>query len=208
MWIRFPEVCDDQENVITKITAHLKKFKSPVCSSFAMKMGTGSIILSLACHKHVEDIIKLGRVEIPGMPHPLMLQCGHQIEIENTFELAIMGLTDDIDGVEAILKCWLAETFIVDGESTLARVHSSPDASEALIFHMTMWEAAIRVLSSTMAELFTQTFGCKYPSLITPQSIYAINHKGLWRNKTIRKTFVKGSESMTKNFKALVKCSL
>ena len=203
MWIRFPEVRDDQENVITKITAHLEKFKSPVCSSFAMKTGASGVILSLACHKHVEDIMKLGRVEIPGMPHPLTPQRGHQIEIKNAFKLAIMGLTDNIDGVEAILERWLAETFIVDGESTLAGVRSSPDASEALIFHMTTWEAATRVLSSTTAELFTQTFGCKYPSLVTPQSVYAINHKGLWRNKTIHETFVKGSESMTENFKAL-----
>jgi hypothetical protein len=180
MWIRFPEVHDDQENMITKITTHLEKFKSPVCSSFAMKTGAGGVILSLACHNHVDSLMKLGRVDIPGMLHPLTPQRGRQIEIENAFELAIMGLTDDIDGVETILERWLAETFIVNGESTLAGVRSSPDASEALIFHMTTWEAATRVLSSTTAELFHHTFGRKYPSLVTPQSVYAINHKGLW----------------------------
>ena len=92
MWIRFPEVRDDQENMITKITTYLKKYKTPVCSSFAMK--TGGVIFSLACHNHVEDIMKLGRVDVPGMPHPLTPQRGRQIEIENAFELAIMGLTD------------------------------------------------------------------------------------------------------------------
>ena len=202
MWLRFPEVRDDQENMITKITAHLeKKFKSPVCSSFAMK--TGGVIVSLACHKHVDGIMKLGRVDIPGVQHPLTPQRGRQIEIENAFELAIMGLTDDIDGIETILECWLADTFIVDGESTLAGVRSSSDASEALIFHMTTWEAATKVLSATTAELFHHTFGRKYPSLVAPQSVYAINHKGLWRNKTIRETFNKGSESMTENLKLL-----
>ena len=201
MWIRFPEVREDQENTITKITAHLEKFKSPVCSSFAMK--TGGVIFSLACHKHVEDLMKLGRVVIPGVPHPLTPQRGRQIEIENAFELAIMGLTDEIDGVEAIIERWLTETFVVDGESTLAGIQSSPDASKALVFHMTTWEAATKVLSSTTAELFNQTFGRKYPTLVAPQSVYAINHKGLWRNKTIRETFTKGSESMTENFKTL-----
>jgi len=190
--------------MITKITAHLeKKFKSPVCSSFAMKTGAGGIILSLACHKHVDGIMKLGRVDIPGVQHPLTPQHGRQIEIENAFELAIMGLTDDIDGIETILECWLADTFMVNGESTLAGVRSSPDASEALIFHMTTWEAATKVLSSMTAELFHHTFGHKYPSLVAPQSVYTINHKGLWRNKTIRETFNKGSESMTENFKLL-----
>jgi len=203
MWIRFPEVRDNQENMIMKITAHFEKFKSPVCSSFAMKTGAGGIILSLACHKHIESIMKLGRVDIPGVPHPLTPQRGHQIEIENAFELAIMGLTDEIDGVKTILERWLTETFVVDGESTLAGIWSSPDASEALVFHMTTWQAATKVLSSSTAELFNQTFSRKYPTLVAPQSIYAINHKCLWRNKTIHETFTKGSESMTKNFKAL-----
>ena len=198
MWLRFPEVHDGQENMITKIMAHLeKKFKSPVCSSIAMK--TGGIILSLACHKHVDGVIKLGRVDIPGVQHPLTPQCGCQIEIKNAFELTIMGLTDNIDGIETILECWLADTFIVDGESTLAGVRSSSDASEALIFHMTTWEAATKVFSVMTAELFHHTYGCKYPSLVAPQSVYAINHKGLWRNKTIHETFNKESESMTKN---------
>ncbi|KIK04137.1 hypothetical protein K443DRAFT_130973 [Laccaria amethystina LaAM-08-1] len=196
MWVRFPEVCEDQESMIMK-------FKSPVCSSFAMKTGAGGIILTLVCHKHVEGIMKLGRVNIPGVLHPLTPQHGRQIEIENTFELAIMGLTDEIDSVEAILERWLTETFVVDGELTFAGIWSSPDASEALIFHMTMWEAATKVLSSTTAELFNQTFGRKYPTLVAPQSVYAINHKGLWRNKTICETFAKGSESMTENFKTL-----
>ena len=153
MWLRFPEVHDDQENMIMKIMAHLeKKFKSPVCSSFAMK--TGSVILSLACHKHVDGVMKLGRVDIPGVQHPLMPQHGHQIEIENAFELTIMGLTDNIDSIKTILKRWLADTFIVDGESTLAGVRSSSDASEALIFHMTTWEAATKVLSALVATTF------------------------------------------------------
>jgi len=147
--------------------------------------------------------MKLGRVEIPGVPHPLTPQCGCQIEIENAFELAIMGLTDEIDSVETILEKWLTETFVVDGKSTLAGIRSSADASEALIFHMTTWQAATRVLSSLTAELFNQTFGCKYPMLMAPQSVYTVNHKGLWRKKTICKTFTKGSESMTENFKAL-----
>ena len=55
-----------------KITVHFEKFKSLVCSSFAMKMGAGSVILTLTCHKHVEGIMKLGRVNIPRVPHPLM----------------------------------------------------------------------------------------------------------------------------------------
>ena len=145
--------------MITKITAHLEKFKSPVCSSFAMK--TGGVIFSLACHKHVEDLMKLGRVVVPGVPHPLTPQCGRQIEIENAFELAIMGLTDEIDSVEAIIERWLTETFVVDGESTLAVIQSSPDASKALVFHMTTWEAATKVLSSTTTELFNQTFAAQ-----------------------------------------------
>jgi len=203
MWIRFPEIRDDQENMITKITAHFEKLKTPVCSSFAMKTGAGGVILSLACHKHVESVMKLGRVDIPGVPHPLTPQCGRQIEIENAFELVIMGLTDEIDGVETILERWLTETFVVDGESTLAGIRSSPDASEALVFHMTTWQAATRVLSSTTAELFNQMFGRKYPTLVTPQSVYAVNHKGLWRNKTIRETFTKGSESMNESLKSL-----
>ncbi|EDR05271.1 uncharacterized protein LACBIDRAFT_329992 [Laccaria bicolor S238N-H82] len=203
MWIRFPEIRDEQENMIMKITAHFEKLKTPVCSSFTMKTGAGGVILSLACHKHIESIMKLGRVDIPGVLHPLMPQRGRQIEIEDDFELAIMGLTDEIDSVKTILESWLIETFVVNGKSTLAGIRSSPDMSEALVFHMTTWQVATRVLSSTTAKLFNQTFGHKYPTLITPQSIYAINHKGLWRNKTIHKTFNKGSELMNESLKTL-----
>ena len=108
--------------MLAKITMHFEKLKTPICSSFAMKTGVGGVILSLACHKHVDSVMKLGRVDIPGVPHPLTPQCGRQIEIENAFELAIMGLTDEIDGVETILESWLTETFVVDGESTLAGI--------------------------------------------------------------------------------------
>ena len=76
MWIRFPEVRDDQDNMLTKITAHFEKLKTPICSSFAMKTGAAGVILSLACHKHVESVMKLGSVDIPGVPHPLTPQRG------------------------------------------------------------------------------------------------------------------------------------
>lgn len=70
-----------------------------------------------------------------------------------------MGLTDKVDSVEAILQSWLTETFVVDGESTLAGVQSFLDTTEVLVFHMTTWQAATRVLSYLTAKLFNQTFG-------------------------------------------------
>jgi len=60
-----------------------------------------------------------------------------------------MGVPDDYEDMDQLLKEWITQNFLVDGESTLAGYRASPDEPEAFIFHMTTWKATKAVLSQS-----------------------------------------------------------
>ncbi|KAF8218814.1 hypothetical protein L208DRAFT_1347044, partial [Tricholoma matsutake] len=104
--------------------------------------------------------------------------------------------------VDQMLKAQLMNNFVSDGESTLASTQVPSSKPEAFVFHMTTWDATLKVLSPATAELFSQDFS-KYKSLVPPQSVYGVNNKGLWRRTSVHKEFVKGSVSMNKALQAI-----
>jgi len=114
-----------------------------------------------------------------------------------------MGVPDDYEDMDQLLKEWITQNFLVDGESTLAGYRASPDEPEAFIFHMMTWKATKAVLSTR--KLFEADF-TKYPTLIYPHTIHEVNTTGIWKIVgNIRSDFVKGAESMNDMIKALTR---
>lgn len=208
MWVRFPELREDVSNPSfqsesrDKLQRWAKTKGLPVCSSFPGKPG---VTLTMASPHHVDSIVKMGTILVPGFPSRLKVARCRQIEILNAFEMVIMGVPDYYEGLDQLLKEWLIQKFLVDGESTLAGYRTSPDEPEAFIFHMTTWEATKTVLSSSARRLFEADFA-KYPTMIFPRTVHEVNTIGVWKlSGNIRSDFAKGAESMNDTMKALTR---
>ena len=116
-----------------------------------------------------------------------------------------MGVPDDYEDIDQLLKEWLTQNFLIDGESTLAGYRSSPDEPEAFIFHMTTWKATRAVLSPSARQLFEVDFA-KYPTIIYPRTVHEVNMTGVWKlSGNIRNDFAKGAELMNDTIKALTR---
>ena len=92
MYVRFPDLnaaSGDQGPPKEKLLQWAKTKNYPVCQSFA---NPGGIILSFANPSHVDHIISLGTHMIKGFTHPLWTLPARQIEIQNVFEMVIMGV--------------------------------------------------------------------------------------------------------------------
>jgi hypothetical protein len=207
-WIRFPELRDDSTNPSfqsesrDKLLRWAKTKALPVSSSF---LGKGGVTLSMASPHHVDTVVNAGTVLVPGFPNPLRVARGRQIEICNAFEIVIMGVPDDYEDMDQLLKEWITQNFLVDGESTLAGYRASPDEPEAFIFHMTTWKATKAVLSQSTRKLFEADFA-KYPTLIYPRTVHEVNTTGVWKIVgNIRGDFAKGADSMNDTIKALTR---
>ena len=79
MWICFPNLKQDTTSPSFQSESHDKllhwaKTKGlPVCSSF---LGKGSITLSMASPQHVDSVVNLGTILVPGFSSPLKVTCG------------------------------------------------------------------------------------------------------------------------------------
>lgn len=192
MWVRFPELREDVSN---------PSFQSESRD----KLQRWAKTKGLPTPHHVELIVKMGTILVPGFPSRLKVARCRQIEILNAFEMVIMGVPDYYEGLDQLLKEWLIQKFLVDGESTLAGYRTSPDEPEAFIFHMTTWEATKTVLSSSARRLFEADFA-KYPTMIYPRTVHEFNTIGVWKlSGNIRSDFAKGAESMNDTMKALTR---
>jgi len=205
-WIHFPELKDDTTNPSfqskswDKLLCWVRTKALPVCNSF---LGKGGVTLSMASPHHVDTMINAGTVLVPRFPSPLRVVCGWQIKIHNTFEIIIMGIPDDYEDMDQLLKEWITQKFLIDDESTLAGYRASPDEPEAFIFHMTTWKATKAVLSPSTWKHFEADFA-KYLTLIYPHTIHEVNSTSIWKIVgNICSDFVKGAESMNETIKAL-----
>jgi len=130
LWIRFAQLKEDpkdanfQEKCRTHLLAWAKLRGYAITNSY---FNPGGVTLCLASPIDVEQILDRGSLEkIPGIPFSVQPVRGRQVEIENAFELAITGLSDDYDqeNLHDMLREWLVDNFQLDDITTLARTRS------------------------------------------------------------------------------------
>jgi hypothetical protein len=104
MYVRFPDLnaaSGDQEAPKEKLLVWAKSKNYPVCQSFA---NAGGVILAFANPTHVDQILSTGQQNIKGFPHPLRALPARQIEIQNIFEMIILGVPTDYDNMDGLLE--------------------------------------------------------------------------------------------------------
>jgi hypothetical protein len=99
MWIRFPEITasyGDQDAARNKIVEWANEKGFTVCSSyFTQKTG---VAINLAYPHHVDEIAQRGHVTIPGFKASIKAMRLRQIEVQNAFEMVIMGVPTESSG--------------------------------------------------------------------------------------------------------------
>ncbi len=154
----------------------------------------------MASLNDVDMILSHGLIEkIPGIPFSVQPVRGRQVEIENAFELAIAGLSDDYDQehLHDMLREWLIDNFQVDDITTLAGTRSDVSEPEIFIFHMTTWKATSDALSDVVCDRFKNDFKA-YPMMEPPQLLHNLNTSGLGRKPgSICKDLLQGASMVT-----------
>ncbi len=177
LWVRFSQLKENskdptfQEKCRTHLLAWAKIRGYPVTNSY---LNPGGVTLCMASPKDVDAIIAHGLIDkIPGIPYSVQPVRGRQVEIENAFELAITGLSDDYDQehLHDMLRDWLIDNFESDGITSLAGTRFVESEPEIFIFHMTTWKATSDVLSDDVRERF-QNYFTAYKLMQPPQLLH------------------------------------
>ena len=198
LWIRFAQLKEDtkdanfQEKCRTHLLAWAKLRGYAVTNSY---FNPGGVTLCLAAPIDVEQILARGSLEkIPGIPFSVQPVRGRQVEIENTFELAI---DYDLENLHDMLRDWLVDNFQYDDITTLAGTRSDSSEPEMFIFHMTTWKATCDVLSDSVCERFKTDFKA-FEMLQPPQLLHNLNTSGLDRKPgSFRKDLARGASMVT-----------
>lgn len=209
LWIRFAQLKDNpkdsnfQEKCRTHLLAWAKIRGYAVTNSF---FNPGGVTLCLASPKDVDTIVAHGMIEkIPGIPISVQPVRGRQVEIDNVFELAVTGLSDDYDkeNLHEMLTDWLIDNFDEEGVTTLAGTRSDDSEPEMFIFHMTTWKATCEVLTESTRDRFKADFRT-YETMISPQLLHQLNTSGLGRKPgSLRKDLVQGASMVTEGIDKL-----
>lgn len=209
LWIRFAQLKEDpkdanfQEKCRTHLLAWAKLRGYAVTNSY---FNPGGVTLCLASPIDVEQILDRGSLEkIPGIPFSVQPVRGRQVEIENAFELAITGLSDDYDqeNLHDMLREWLVDNFQHDDITTLAGTRSDKSEPEMFIFHMTTWKATCEVLSDIVCERFKTDFKA-FEMMQPPQLLHSLNTSGLGRKPgSFRKDLAQGASIVTEGLDKL-----
>ncbi|KAJ7823166.1 hypothetical protein B0H14DRAFT_2827132 [Mycena olivaceomarginata] len=162
--------CSPLQKVKTAVAAR------GILSTDSYSLPTGSY-LTLADHRHVDDILSAAAVSVPSVsPNPIPVMRCRQIEIEHCFEI-----------VRNVLDTVSKETCFVD-----ARVpESEPDC---LVFYMMDWSATSRLLA--IGDKMVDAYKSHAPSIHHRQLVLAYNNNGVWRPKTVTQTFRDGADSL------------
>ena len=152
-WIRFPDLNDtcDQEAAKTKALQWAKTNHYTVCSSYFNK---GGVTLTLAQPHDVDAIVERRQITTKGIDGLTRVSNGRQIEIQNPFELIVIGAMSEYEGLDNLIEQWVDEEFQLDGQSMLAGARTPPNEREALVFHMTTWAATAKILSPIYQTAF------------------------------------------------------
>ncbi|KAJ7939240.1 hypothetical protein B0H13DRAFT_2532625 [Mycena leptocephala] len=93
---------------LEKVKAALTARGIPSTDSYSLANGS---YLTLADHRHVDDILSAGAVTVPALSaNPIPVMRCRQIEIEHYFELVVSGLSEG-EGVLSSLCRWLTRSF-------------------------------------------------------------------------------------------------
>ena len=209
LWVRFAQLKEDvkdpgyQEKCKTHLLAWAKTKGYPVTNSF---VNPGGVTLCMASPQDVDAILSCGVIErIPGISFSVQPVRGRQIEIENAFELAITGLSNDYDQehLHDMLRDWLVDNFEADGVTTLAGTRFTASEPEIFIFHMTTWKATCEVLSDTTCDRFKTDFK-GYDMMQPPQLLHNLNTSGLGKRPgSFRKDLAQGASMVTEGLDKL-----
>lgn len=204
MYVRFPDLnaaSGDQEAPKEKLLLWAKSKNYPVCQSFA---NAGGVILALANPAHVDQILSTGHHTIKGFSHPLRALPARQVEIQNIFELIIMGVPTDYENMDGLLEEWIDNTFADEGISKMAGRRTPPNEPETFVFHMTSWADTARILSAKFQEMFLDDFKKYGTSLLPPQTLFKVNSEGFYRPKgNMRTEIQKGASTIDGSIKDL-----
>ena len=202
-WIRFAQLKEDPKDSSfqEKCKSHLLLWaKTKGYSVVNSYFNPGGVTLCMASPRDVDAIFSYGLIEkIPGIPFSVLPVRGRQLEIENAFELAITGLSEDYDQehLHEMIRDWLIDSFHVDDIPTLAGSRSVLLEPEIFIFHMTTWKATREVLSEDVRDRFKAYFK-DYEMMQPPQLLYQLNTSGLGRKPGgVRKDLVEGASMVT-----------
>jgi hypothetical protein len=207
MWVRFldlPSLPGDNDkfskvsNVIVK-WANATRFT--ITSSYVFK---GALIATLASPIKVDALVLQEKVSIPGLPAALKVTQGNQIEVLNAFEMAVTGLSDDYEGLDASIEIWLDENFSEDGQPTLVDSRRDPYVPNCVIFHMTTWAAMAKVLDESTADKFKDAFG-SFGNPSPPQLLTKLNADGIYRKPGLRLDFARGETTLNTALKSFEK---
>ncbi|KAF8953176.1 hypothetical protein BDZ97DRAFT_1873597 [Flammula alnicola] len=203
MWVRFPDLNDtrDQEAAKEKALQWAKTNNYAVCSSYCHK---GGVTLTLAHPHEVDAINQRGQVTVKGLNGPTRVACGRQIEIQNPFELIVIGAMSEYEGLDGLIEQWVEEEFQLEGQSMLAGARIPPNEREALVFHMTTWAATAKVLSPSYQTAFTDTFA-KY-KILPPQMLHKVNTDAIYRiSGNLRDEVHKGADSVNQTLQNIAR---
>jgi hypothetical protein len=204
MYVRFPDLnaaSGDQESPKEKLLLWAKTKNYPVCQSFA---NAGGIILALANPMHVDQILSTGTHTIKGFSHPLRTLPARQVEIQNIFEMIILGVPTDYENMDVLLEEWIDNTFANDGISKMAGRRTPPNEPETFVFHMTSWSDTSKILSGKFQEMFLDDFKKYGASLLPPQMLFKVNTEGFYRPRgNVRTKIQKGASTIDGSIKDL-----
>ncbi|KDR73908.1 hypothetical protein GALMADRAFT_71607 [Galerina marginata CBS 339.88] len=207
MFIRFLDVTDDSKTGNVAATDKILKWANTkgwtVSNVYPYK---GAVFLTLAHPKHVDEIADNNTHIIKGFEQPIRVFRGRQIEIQNPFELAIIGVPTEYDTytIEELISKWLRSHFRNEGESTLAGIRIPPREPETIVFHMTTWAATSEVLSPNAQTAFVEFFKKLCPNMLAPRLLFDVNTSGAFKTTgNLRNDFHKGAESLQKAFQDL-----
>ena len=204
MYVRFPdlnEASGNQEAGKEKLLQWAKSKNYPVCHSFA---NPGGIVMSLANPMHVDEVLSKGTHVIKGFPDPLRVLPARQIEIQNVFEMIVMGVPTDYEDIHSMIETWIDNTSAIDEVSTIAGRRIPPNEPETFVFHMVSWADTAKILATDYQEKFTAHFSKYGTSINPPQMLFRVNTDGFYRPKgNLRTDFARGAHTVDKAIKDL-----
>ncbi|KAJ3519845.1 hypothetical protein NMY22_g13014 [Coprinellus aureogranulatus] len=211
-WIRFPDLsvangydvkAVQTPKILPIIRKVLEENKVPINYSYGCSTGP---TINVALPSHADGLLDRGTIELPtyGLQRVTAVR---QIEIENPYELAIVGAPDSVEGVGMILRDWLLDTYVDDdGNSLVTDSIREVTAQGVMIFVFSMidWRSTVKVLEDSASGRFAETFSNRaFQSMVPPALLFHVNRDAIWPGKSTRQVFQKGADTANERFDML-----
>ncbi|KAJ7808016.1 hypothetical protein B0H14DRAFT_2380929, partial [Mycena olivaceomarginata] len=200
MCVRFGDAGFKKERGDKSACSPLQKVKTAlaargILSTDSYSLPTGSY-LTLADHRHVDDILSAAAVSVPSVsPNPIPVMRCRQIEIEHCFEI-IVSVISEGEGIQSALCSWVKRNVLdtVSKETCFVDARVPESEPDCLVFYMTDWSATSRLLA--IGDKMVDAYKSHAPSIHRPQLVLAYNNNGVWRPKMVTQTFRDGADSL------------